>query len=101
MALELATGDFVALLDHDDLLHPLALHFVAEAIVRKPDAGLIYTDEDKIDERGQRFDPYFKCELNYELLLSQDMICSPRRIPANAAVRNRRVPRGLPGISRL
>ena len=74
MALELATGDFVALLDHDDLLHPLALHFVAEAIVRKPDAGLIYTDEDKIDERGQRFDPYFKCELNYELLLSQDMI---------------------------
>ena len=74
MALELATGDFVALLDHNDLLHPLALHFVAEAIARNPDAGLIYTDEDKIDERGQRFDPYFKCELNYELLLSQDMI---------------------------
>jgi glycosyltransferase involved in cell wall biosynthesis len=74
-ALELATGDFVALLDHNDLLHPLALHFVAEAIVHDPEGGLIYTDEDKLDERGQRFDPYFKCELNYELLLSQNMIC--------------------------
>jgi len=73
-ALKLATGDFVALLDHDDLLHPLALHFVAEAIVHNPEAGLIYTDEDKMDEQGQRSDPYFKCELNYELLLSQNMI---------------------------
>ena len=72
---ELATGEFVALLDHDDLLHPLALHFVAEAINRNPDAGLIYSDEDKIDVNGRRYDPHFKCNFNYELLLSQNMIC--------------------------
>jgi GT2 family glycosyltransferase len=73
-ALELATGRFVALLDHDDVLHPLALHFVAEAIAQCPDAGLVYTDEDKIDEAGHRFDPYFKCEFNYELMLAQNMV---------------------------
>jgi glycosyltransferase involved in cell wall biosynthesis len=74
-ALELAAGDFIALLDHDDLLHPLALHYVAEAIALNPDAGLVYTDEDKIDGQGNRYAPYFKCEMNYELMLSQNMIC--------------------------
>jgi GT2 family glycosyltransferase len=73
-ALDLATGEFVALLDHDDLLHPLALHFMADAIERHPQAGLLYSDEDKIDATGLRFDPYFKCDFNYELLLAQNMI---------------------------
>jgi GT2 family glycosyltransferase len=59
-ALEAATGEFVALLDHDDLLpHDTLLH-VAEAIVRHPTAGYLYTDEDKIDDSGRRFDPQFK-----------------------------------------
>ena len=73
-ALELVTGDFTALLDHDDKLHPLALYFVAEAINNHPEAQLIYTDEDKIDENGERKDPYFKCDFNYDLFLSHNMI---------------------------
>lgn len=74
-ALEIATGEFVALLDNDDLLSQHALFHVAAAINEQPDAVLLYSDEDKIDEAGRRYDPYFKCEFNYELLLSQNMIC--------------------------
>lgn len=74
-ALGLVSGDFVALLDHDDLLPEQALFWVAHAIQEHPNAGLIYSDEDKIDAAGARFNPYFKCEFNYELLLAQNMIC--------------------------
>ena len=35
---------------------------------------MIYTDEDKLSAAGQRCDPYFKCDFNYELLLAQNMI---------------------------
>lgn len=73
-ALSIATGDWVALLDHDDRLHPLALHFVAEAIASNPDVSLIYSDEDKVDENNERYEPYFKCDYNYELLLAHNMI---------------------------
>ena len=74
-ALSLATGDWVALLDHDDRLHPHALHFAAEAIAANPHVSLIYSDEDKIDENNNRYEPYFKCDYNYELLLAHNMIC--------------------------
>jgi glycosyltransferase involved in cell wall biosynthesis len=73
-ALGLASGDFVALLDNDDLLPIHALYHVAKAILSNPDATLIYSDEDKINEDGLCYDPYFKCDLNYELLLAQNMI---------------------------
>jgi O-antigen biosynthesis protein len=73
-ALELAVGEFVGLLDHDDELHPLALYCVVELINQHPDAALIYSDEDKISEDGERSDPYFKCDFNYDLFLSQNMI---------------------------
>lgn len=73
-ALQMATGEFVALLDHDDLLPPHALYWVVEAINRHPDVALLYSDEDKIDCDGRRFHPYFKCDFNHELLLAQNMI---------------------------
>jgi len=73
-ALALATGGYIALVDNDDALHPLALHYVADAIIRNLDAGLLYTDEDKLDAKGQRCEPHFKCAFNYELLLAQNMI---------------------------
>jgi GT2 family glycosyltransferase len=73
-ALELAVGEFVGLLDHDDELHPLALYCVVELINDHPDAALIYSDEDKISVDGERSDPYFKCDFNYDLFLSQNMI---------------------------
>lgn len=72
-ALNLATGEWVALLDHDDLLPEHALYCVADTILRNPQAQLIYSDEDKIDASGSRFEPYFKCEWNPELFLSHNM----------------------------
>ncbi|MGI6741951.1 MAG: glycosyltransferase family 2 protein [Brevefilum sp.] len=73
-ALELVSSDFVALLDHDDLLHPLALFYVAQCILEHPKCNLIYSDEDKLTAKGRRLDPYFKPDFNYELFLSQNMI---------------------------
>jgi len=72
-ALELVTGEWVALLDHDDLLAEQALFWVADSINQNPDVRLIYSDEDKIDEAGGRFDPYFKCDWNVDLFYSQNM----------------------------
>lgn len=73
-ALALATGEWVALLDHDDLLPEHALYCVADAIISNPNARLIYSDEDKIDEVGQRHGPYFKCDWNPDLFYSHNMI---------------------------
>ena len=71
-ALEVATGEFVALLDHDDLLPPDALLHVAEAIARQPTAGYLYTDEDKIDDTGRRFDPQFKGGWSPEMAITHN-----------------------------
>lgn len=73
-ALELATGEFTALLDHDDELEPYALAEVANAITLYPEANLIYSDEDKIDATGRRYDPYFKPAWQPELLLGQNYL---------------------------
>ncbi|MFM7290264.1 MAG: glycosyltransferase family 2 protein [Planctomycetia bacterium] len=73
-ALELATGDFMALFDHDDILPAHALYWVVDAINRRPDACVIYSDEDKIDAAGRRYDPYFKGDFNLDLLRAQNMI---------------------------
>jgi GT2 family glycosyltransferase len=51
-ALELATGHYIALLDHDDTLTPDALQHVADQIATQPDLDMIYTDEDVVDDRG-------------------------------------------------
>ena len=81
-ALSLATGSHVALLDHDDLMHPDALLHVAEALDAHPDAALVYTDEDKIDADGARRDPYFKPAFDGELLLGQNFPCHLSVYPA-------------------
>lgn len=73
-ALEIASGEYIALLDHDDELPPHALLEVARAMEAHPEWKLIYSDEDKIDEKGRRFDPYFKPDWNYELFLSQNCV---------------------------
>jgi glycosyltransferase involved in cell wall biosynthesis len=73
-ALHLATGDFLALLDHDDELAPTALYFVALALNKNPDLQLLYSDEDKLDERNRRSEPYFKSDWNPELLLAQNFV---------------------------
>ncbi len=73
-ALELAKGEYIALLDNDDLLPEQALFWVADAIVTNPSAEVIYSDEDKIDQSGRRYDPYFKPDWNPDLFLSQNMV---------------------------
>ncbi|PVE21374.1 glycosyl transferase family 2 [Microvirga sp. KLBC 81] len=73
-AIELATGEFIALLDHEDLLPRHALSTVADAIVRNPEADIFYSDEDKVDQRGKRYEPYFKPDWNQELLYGQNYI---------------------------
>lgn len=72
-ALALATGTWLALMDHDDLLPEHALFCVADCIAAHPDVRLIYSDEDKVDESGRRFDPYFKSDWNVDLFRSQNM----------------------------
>jgi glycosyltransferase involved in cell wall biosynthesis len=73
-ALRLASGDFVALLDHDDELAATALYFVALALNKNPDLQLLYSDEDKLDAQDRRFEPYFKSDWNPELFLAQNFV---------------------------
>ncbi len=73
-ALEVAQGEWTALLDHDDELHQHALYHVVKTINQQPDVALIYSDEDKIDEQGQRQDPHFKSDWNLDLLYSQNYV---------------------------
>jgi GT2 family glycosyltransferase len=74
-AWRMATGDYIALLDHDDTLSPNALAYVCEAVNQNPGCDLIYSDEDKIDGRGSRFDPFFKPDWSPDLILSENYIC--------------------------
>jgi GT2 family glycosyltransferase len=74
-ALGLATGDYVAALDHDDELAPNALLHAAAAIAGAPEADLLYSDEDKIDAHGRRSDPFFKPDWSPDLLLSENYVC--------------------------
>ena len=69
-AAALATGDFLVFLDHDDELSPDALGEVALYAAAQPDADFIYSDSDKIDAYGHRYDPEFKPDWSPELLLS-------------------------------
>lgn len=73
-ALELARGDYLVLLDHDDELPEHALFMVAERLGRDPHLKVIYSDEDKIDDEGRRYDPYFKPDWNPDLFLGQNLI---------------------------
>lgn len=73
-ALAQATGEWVAFLDHDDLLAPHALYLVAVEALRVPAAQVLYSDEDKIDEDGRRFEPHFKPRYDADLLYAQNYL---------------------------
>ncbi len=72
-ALALAAGEFVALMDHDDVIPEHALYYVAEEINAHPDTDLIYSDEDKIDGDGQRFGAYFKGDFDIDSLFARNI----------------------------
>ena len=71
-ALELASGEFIALLDHDDELTPHALYEIVCAHNADPTTDFFYSDEDKIDEEGHRHEPYFKPDFLPDLFLGQN-----------------------------
>ena len=64
----------MALLDHDDELSEDALFWVVAALNRQPDAGIVYSDEDKIDSQGLRTKPYFKCDWDPWLFCGHNLI---------------------------
>ncbi|WP_337073053.1 glycosyltransferase family 2 protein [Aeromonas veronii] len=73
-ALSLAKGQYIALIDHDDLLPPYALQMMAKEIDSHKSAQFFYSDEDKIDENGLRFSPHFKPDWNRDLFYSHNYI---------------------------
>lgn len=73
-ALDLASGEYTTLLDHDDELAPTALYFAALELNRSPDLQFLYSDEDKLDFQGRRCHPYFKPDWNEDLFSSQNYI---------------------------
>lgn len=75
-ALDLATGEFIALLDHDDVLAPNALYEFVFEMNRNPQYDMFYSDEDKIEETGTRhFEPHFKPDFNLDLFRTNNYIC--------------------------
>ena len=75
-ALEMAEGEFVGLLDHDDLLAPNALYEVVRALEADRELDAVYTDEDKVTtELDEHFQPHLKPDFNLDLLRSNNYIC--------------------------
>lgn len=75
-ALEMATGEFIALMDHDDIITEDALYYLVKAVNDNPDADSVYSDEDKMDMDGNKyFEPNFKPDFNIDLLRNCNYIC--------------------------
>lgn len=75
-AFRMAKGEFIGLLDHDDLLAPNALYEIALALEKNPEADVVYTDEDKVTtDLKEHFQPHLKPDFNLDLLRSNNYIC--------------------------
>lgn len=74
-ALELATGEFIALMDNDDILALDALYENVKVLNDDPETDMIYSDEDKVDMSGVRRDPNFKPNFSPDTFLSCNYIC--------------------------
>ncbi|SHK15370.1 glycosyltransferase family 2 protein [Hespellia stercorisuis] len=74
-ALELVTGEFIGLIDNDDMLDQHALNEVVYALNEQKDLDFIYTDEDKIGLDGKREFPHFKSDFALETLYGENYIC--------------------------
>lgn len=74
--IEMATGDFIALFDHDDLLPVFSLYEVVKCINENPEVEFIYSDEDKITTLDKpRFNPHFKPDFSLDFLRANNYIC--------------------------
>lgn len=74
-AIQMATGDYIALLDHDDLIPVFCLYELVKTINKNPEVEFIYTDEDKISgDDNKRYDPHFKPDFSIDTLRSNNYI---------------------------
>ena len=73
-AIELASGEWMVCLDHDDTIEPHALYALVYEINKNPDAAFFYSDCDKIDVKGNFVDPYFTPDFDYDLFLAQNYV---------------------------
>lgn len=74
--IKMATGDFIALFDHDDLLPIFSLYEVVKCINENPNVEFIYTDEDKVTTLDKpRFNPHFKPDFSLDFLRANNYIC--------------------------
>lgn len=77
----ISSGDYIGLLDHDDVLTPNALYEMAKAIYaaeteeKKKTPVLLYSDEDKFENNGSYRTPHIKEKFNFDLILSNNYIC--------------------------
>lgn len=74
-ALAIAKGEFVALMDDDDILSKHALYEMVYVLNKNKDLDLIYSDEDKIDMKGRRCEPHFKADYSPDSLYGGNYIC--------------------------
>lgn len=75
-AMTISEGEFIGLLDHDDLLAPNALYEVVKVLNENNLAEVVYTDEDKVTaDLEEHFRPHFKPDFNLDLLRSNNYIC--------------------------
>ena len=75
-AIAIASGDYIAFADHDDLLTPDALFECVKVLNQDRSVEAIYSDEDKVTMDGKEyFEPHFKTDFNIELLCSMNYIC--------------------------
>jgi O-antigen biosynthesis protein len=74
IGIEMASGEWIALLDHDDILSAHALFWVSEAMNHQPNAFMFYSDEAKIAADGAKYHAYFKPDWNIDLFLSHNMV---------------------------
>lgn len=75
-ALRMASGEFVAFLDHDDTLAPFALYEVVKLLIRDPELDFIFSDEDKVPSLGaKRYSPFFKPDWAPDTFLSYNYLC--------------------------
>ena len=94
-----AAGEFLVLVDHDDLLVPNALEVVAAAIQREPLADYLYSDEDKVGARGEHYDLFRKPEWSPERLRGPDVHRSPLGVAHGTGAPGRRVPQRIRRIT--
>lgn len=75
IGIKMADGEFISLLDHDDVLEYNALSYVASVLNQNKKLDFIYTDEDKINDRDELYDPFFKPDWSPDTILSYNYIC--------------------------